>query len=79
MLSCRQAQELLSREEALPPWSRMSLRFHLVMCRLCRRAAKQLRFIDRAARKLAAAAASREEPNLSPEARERIRKTLRGS
>jgi hypothetical protein len=79
MLSCKRAQELLSRGEALSPWKRINLRFHLMMCRLCRRAASQLRFIDRAARKLAAATASREEPNLSPEARERIRKALRGS
>lgn len=81
MLSCKQAQELVSRGEgvALSPWERMSLRLHLLMCRLCRRAARQMRLIDRTVRGLSAAAASREDPALSPEARERIRKTLRDS
>jgi len=79
MLSCRRAQELLSSGEALSAWKQINLRFHLMMCGLCRRAANQLRFIDRTARKLASAASSREEPSLSPEARERIRKAVRGS
>lgn len=53
MLSCREAARLLSEslEEPLPFRRRLSLRFHVMMCRLCRRYGGQIRLLDRVFRK----------------------------
>ena len=53
MLSCKEAARLLSQslEERLPFRRRVSLRFHVMMCHLCRRYGKQIRLLDQIFRK----------------------------
>ena len=50
MISCKDAAELLSEsmERELPLRSRISLRFHVMMCRYCSRYSTQVRFIHEA-------------------------------
>jgi len=47
MLSCKEATRLVSEslDRELPVRQRLSLRFHLMMCYLCRRYRKQLHFL----------------------------------
>lgn len=77
MLSCKQAVELVSKALDTPLiWrERMALRFHLWMCRMCRRYARQLRLLERIC---AALQAEDFLPNrgLSPKARARILEQL---
>ena len=79
MMSCREATRLLSEAQDRPlPWRRrLGLRLHLLMCRLCARYARQLRFLRRALRRLPEEA-DRALPGarLSPEARRRILRAL---
>jgi len=81
MLSCRDVADLLGEPDAkkLPLRKRMALRMHLLLCRLCRRHAKQLRDIDRMARaygqRIADELTSSAEA-LSAKAREQIRSSL---
>ena len=81
MLSCKETSELLSRaqDERLSFPERMGLRFHLMMCSLCRGYEKQLRFIRQAAEALSQASAQDDESvsALSAEARERVKEALR--
>jgi predicted anti-sigma-YlaC factor YlaD len=53
-LRCREASELLSRQQdgTLPVADSARLRLHLVMCDACRNVAEQLAFIRRAMRQL---------------------------
>ncbi len=76
MLSCRHAADLLSREldGPLAPRERVRLRWHLLMCRLCRAYGGQLRLLRRVCARAAAAEAPAEA--LGPTARARIRATL---
>lgn len=48
MLNCKQASELVSKSLDQPlPWSqRLSLKFHLLMCKYCTRFLKQMRAIQ---------------------------------
>ena len=50
MLSCKEAAQLVSegldRERSF--WQRMSLRFHVLMCRACSRYTRQVRALDEA-------------------------------
>jgi hypothetical protein len=84
MLSCRDAQKRLAEAEVLPlslP-GRISLRMHLLLCRLCRRHRRQLETVDRVVRGIADGAENAlppDGPALSPEARERIRASLRNA
>ena len=81
MLSCKETSELLSRaqDERLTFTERMGVRIHLLMCRLCRRYEKQLRFIRKATESLAQGSAHDDEAAMSlpPEARERVKEALR--
>ena len=49
MLSCKEATRLVSEglDRELPFWRRMSLRFHVVMCRGCSRYTRQIRALNR--------------------------------
>ena len=79
MLSCRDSSELLSRslDEPLPFGTRVGLRFHLLICRFCRRYGRQIRALDRIARGWAASAPARP-GGLSEERKESLRAALRG-
>ena len=80
MRSCKETARLLSEsmETRLSLGRRLSLRFHLMMCRLCRRHAKQQRALDRTLRMLSDLPEEELPGNLSPEARGRIEAALRG-
>ena len=82
MLSCKDTARILSETKMsdLPLGKRIALKLHLMMCKLCRRYARQIATIDGAARELARRA--EEAPpellgSLSPEAQERIKASLR--
>ena len=49
MLSCKEATRLVSEglDRELPFWRRMSLRFHVVMCRGCSRYKRQITALNR--------------------------------
>jgi hypothetical protein len=82
MLSCKDATKLLSQsmDASLPVGKRIGLRFHLLICKFCVRYQRQLLLIREAARHLGGAADHPEASsgeNLSAEARDRIKKSLR--
>ena len=54
MVNCKDVATAIGRDEfrAAPPWRRLGLRLHLLMCTHCRRYAAQIRAIGTAARSL---------------------------
>lgn len=74
MRSCRDTARLLSdsRDQPLPFLTRLGLRMHLLMCRLCRQYDHQLDVIETVAAGYAASAEDTHTATLSPEARARI-------
>ena len=79
MFSCKEASRLYSEslDRRLSLWERLSLRFHLVMCRLCTGHTADLDAIREAARKLGRE--SSEVPSnhaLSDEARQRMKQIV---
>lgn len=84
ILSCRDVTRLISdsMDRSLPLGKRIGVRLHLMMCRFCARYERQLLLIRDTVRRIAAPP---DDPpaifpeTLSPEARERIRKSLVGS
>jgi len=79
MFSCRKASRLLSDslDRELTRREKLALRFHLFICKFCRRAAKQFRFIQEIGarlRQLREDALGRE--RLTSEAKERILEKL---
>ncbi len=80
---CDQMSALMSRahDDTLPRCERWAVRLHLLYCSACRRYRRQLQFITQVTRRLAAGtgeditAPPRE---LSPDARERIKRSLNG-
>jgi len=82
MLRCREISKLVSQsmEQNLPLRQRISVRMHLMMCRLCAGFSRQVRLFRRAAHEHP----ERFEPppaapdaELGPEARERIKSAMR--
>lgn len=51
MIRCKAVATLLSTDqlERQPVWRRLAVRFHLMMCRHCRRFARQMALLKRAA------------------------------
>jgi hypothetical protein len=79
MLTRKDASHLLSKrlERPLTARERWGLRFHLWICANCRRFERQMDFMRMALRKLGQRAESEAQgADLTPEARERIRKAL---
>jgi hypothetical protein len=79
MLTCKEASHLLSQsmDQPLPRLKRIELRVHVWLCSACSNFEKQLWFVRQAARRLDDECSDTNQVGLSPEARERIRKTLR--
>lgn len=72
--SCQDVARELSREQDAPTTGRrIGLKMHLMMCRHCRRYARQLAWLQHA---LGSARTDSTPPRLSPEARARIRDQL---
>jgi len=79
MLTCKDASHLISerQEHPLSLRERWALRLHLWLCVSCRRFARQIDLLRQAIRTYAARLEDEEYgPELSSEARERIRKAL---
>jgi len=78
MYSCKQASELTckAQDQTLSLKEQISLRMHLMMCKMCRRYAEQINFISRATQRL-----SEGDKNvlLSEESRERITNKIKQS
>lgn len=76
--NCREASRLQSdgMDRALPALEVIGLRIHLLLCGWCRRYGKQIRFLRRAAHEHPEEVAQAASESLSPEARERIRRSL---
>jgi predicted anti-sigma-YlaC factor YlaD len=77
MLNCKQVSDLISRslDEKLTLRQRFGVGLHLIRCAICRRYEQQLKFLRTAARKLASGNGF-SSPNLSRQAKQRIRETL---
>ena len=77
--SCREAARLQSEalDHEISIWSRLGLRFHLLLCKWCRRYGKQIAFLHSAARQLPEHEPDPLPPALSTEARDRIRRRLK--
>lgn len=80
MLSCKEVSLLISRSyDARLTWrQRLAVRLHLLVCEACRRFAGQMRFLRRAGRAFTDRPRDSATGSLSPSARERIRRSLRG-
>ena len=79
MLTCKDASHLISerQEHRLSMRERWALRLHLWLCISCRRFARQIELLREAIRAYSARLEDEEYgPELSSEARERIRKAL---
>ena len=72
MLSCKETARILASDtlEDLAWGRRLALRVHLLMCRHCRRYARQLRAIGAAARRLWG------EESMDPSTLERLKRTI---
>ncbi len=82
MLSCKEVSRWVSEslDHQLPLWQRMQMRFHLLMCRFCSRFRKQMLFLRDAAHRYWSASEETEAApggGLSPEARNRIKQSLK--
>lgn len=79
MMNCQQTSRLLSQslDRPLSFRERLALRLHVSMCGACRRFARQLRFINRAAAELEMRGLADERLTLGERARERIKRALR--
>jgi hypothetical protein len=82
MLSCKEVSHLVSEslDRTLPLWQRIQMRLHLLLCRFCSRFQKQTLFLRDAARhSLMAVEEIETGPGmaLSPEARDRIKRSLK--
>lgn len=78
--NCREASRLQSEalDRPLPFWKRLGLRVHLCLCQWCRRYGKQIRFLRHAAHEHPEELTKATSERLSPEARERLKQSLRG-
>ncbi len=76
---CKEAVRLQSEalDHQLPGLERLGLRFHLVLCKWCRRYGKQIRLLHDAAHEHPEELADAASQKLSPAARERISQSLR--
>lgn len=82
MLTCKEVSHLVSEslDRKLPLWQRIQVRMHLLMCRFCSRFRKQSLFLRDAARHYLSAVEEAETgpgAALSPEARDRIKQSLK--
>ena len=79
MPTCRQASRLQSEalDQSLSLPKRFGLRLHLLVCQWCRRYGKQIRFLRQAAHGHPDEVNEAVPRTLSPEARERLKRSLR--
>src|SRR5262245_13427173 len=77
--TCRDATRLqsLALDEPLSLPKRIGLRLHVLLCKWCRRYGRQLRFLRQAAHEHPEQLTNATPRSLSPEARERLKQSLR--
>ena len=77
--NCREASRLQSEalDHPLSLPKRFGLRLHLLVCKWCRRYGKQIRFLRQALRQHTDETNEATSHTLSPEARERLKRSLR--
>lgn len=77
--TCRDATRLqsLALDQQLSLPKRIGLRLHLLLCKWCRRYGRQLRFLRQAAHEHPEQLANATPRSLAPEARERLKQSLR--
>jgi hypothetical protein len=80
MPTCRQVSRLQSQalDAPLSVPKRFGLSLHLLVCKWCRRYGKQIRFLRSAAHQHADELTEATPQTLSPEARERLKRSLKG-
>jgi hypothetical protein len=79
MMTCKEASRLISegQERPLKPRERWGLRFHLWICDNCRHFERHIRFLRKALRLMGEQLeAGSQGPDLTPKAKDRIRKVL---
>ncbi len=78
MLNCREITQLASEslDRKLTLKEHIGLRFHLMMCKLCMRYVRQLKFMHQACSGMDEIRGKESDDRLSEDARERIRKQL---
>ena len=76
--TCREASRLqsIALDQPLSLPKRFGLRLHLLVCKWCRRYGKQIRFLGHAAHEHPENLAEATPRTLSPEARERLKRSL---
>lgn len=79
MRSCKEIAELFakSHEEQIPLIARMELKFHHLMCKMCRGLLRDMSLIRRVVRDFDSETGVSAEETLSPESRERIKAEIR--
>ncbi len=79
MLTCKQATELASRnlDEPLTFKQRLGLKFHLMICSLCRAYERHIRFIKRASPQIDKHIESQTQHKLPETAKARIKQQLK--
>lgn len=82
MMSCKEVSQLVSEslDHKLTLWQRMQVGMHLLMCGMCARCRKQISFVHAAAKRYMSVVDKVEEDSggqLTPEARERIKQSLK--
>jgi hypothetical protein len=80
IFNCREVTRLVSEslDRKLPLRQRFGIRVHFMMCKLCPEAKRQMLFIRQAMRRITLESTEPEpDISLSPEARERIKRTLK--
>lgn len=79
MPSCRDVAAWVSEgmDHRLPPGKRLSLRLHLLVCKLCRRYERQLRLLREGAARYGKPEENPVAPSLSAAARQRLQSKLR--
>lgn len=78
MATCKEVSRLISEglDQPLPFRTRLAVRLHLALCRLCSRYQRQLRFLQAALRESPARCGEHSQHALSGEARQRIKGRL---
>ena len=81
MMTCKEAAQLISesKDRKLPLRSRMGLRFHLVMCKLCMGYKKQLDLISHLSSRAGDAVMNASSGGLTSDAKERLKERLSGN
>jgi len=79
MITCKQATQLISEklDRDLGLWQRLSLKFHLFLCRYCRKYARQLDFLRSVCTQLDQHIECNDQHSLSPESKQKLKAAIK--